>query len=65
MGEESIQESMGQYQKSDICVIGAADGEKMNKADKIFQKIKAKTFPELMKCNKSKIQKAQQISEQD
>lgn len=54
---------MGQYQKSDICVIGAPDGEKMNKADKIFEKIKAKTFPELIKCNKSKIQKAQQISE--
>lgn len=48
-----------------MCVIGAPDGGTGNKADKIFEKIKAKTFPKLMKYNKSKIQKAQEISKQD
>lgn len=53
---------MGQYQPSAICIVGVPDGEKMNKAHKIFEKIKDKNFI-LMKCNKSKIQRAQQISE--
>lgn len=56
---------VGQCQKSDRCVIRIPDGEKMNKADKTFENIKAQTFQKLMKCNKSKIQKVQQISQQD
>lgn len=40
-------------------------GEEMNEEDEIFQKIMAKTFPKLVKCNKPKILEAQQIPKQD
>ena len=55
---------VGQYQKSDRCEIRVPDGEEMNKADEIFEDFMAKTFPKLMKCNKPKIPKAQQIPKQ-
>lgn len=38
---------VGQCQKSDRCVIRVPDGEKMNKADKIFEKIEARIFPKI------------------